>query len=115
MEEKRDTLQDYEYRQALEEEKLNNDTLGALKKILTTEEGVILFTYLFKNLDVTCVPEQDMIGDTLQEYLGFLRAGNSIFKLASNANSEVSAKILAQLERDRHADRLNRFRIENNR
>ena len=111
----RDKLQEYEERQYLDDQKLSQDALGAVTKILKTEEGRILFTYLFKNLDVLCVPEQDMKGELLQEYLGFLRAGNSIFKLASSADSETSARILAQLERDRHADKLNRFRIESGR
>lgn len=84
----------------------------AIRAILQTPEGITLFSYLYKNLDVMCVPE-DKQGDELHQYLGHLRAGNSIFKLASEANSEQSAKILANLERKRNDDRHEWYRIEN--
>jgi hypothetical protein len=35
--------------------------------------------------------------------LGFLRAGNSIFKLVAEANAQAAADILAQNEKDRYA------------
>ena len=91
----------------------HRDVLLAIAMILKQKEGRQLFSYLFKNFEVTCVPDIGMKGEELHEYLGFLRAGNSIYKLASEADSENAASILANLERKRYDDIYERHRIEN--
>ena len=91
----------------------HRDVLLAISAILKTKEGLQLFNYLFKNFEVMTAPSVGMQGLELHEYLGFLRAGNSIYKLACEANYEVAANILAKQERDRHADQYELYRIEN--
>lgn len=91
----------------------HQDVLLAMRAVLNTNEGVKLFKYLFKHFEVASVPERGLSNDDLQEYLGFLRAGNSIFKLTSEACSEISSKILAELERKRHESICEQYRIEN--
>jgi hypothetical protein len=59
------------------------------------------------------LPDKSMEGNILHEYLGFLRAGNSIYKLACEASSETAAHILAKIERERYEDKYEQFRIEN--
>lgn len=90
----------------------HRDVLLAIAVILKSREGIQLFNYLFKNFEVTTMPDRGMEGNNLHEYLGFLRAGNSIYKLACEADSEMAASILAKLERDRYAERYEQFRIE---
>ena len=91
----------------------HRDVLLAISSILKTKEGLQLFLYLFKNLDVTCVPERGMSEKDLHEYLGFLRAGNSVYKLACEADSETAASLLAKLERQRYEVLYEQHRIEN--
>jgi hypothetical protein len=91
----------------------HRDTLLAIASIIKTDEGRKLFKYFFKNFEVGCLPERGFNNDDLQEYLGFLRAGNSIYKLVCEADSEESARIMAKLERERYEHKYEQFRIEN--
>lgn len=88
----------------------HKDALLAIRELLKSKEGVELFRYLFKSLEVATVPEMGMDDRNLHDYLGFLRAGNSIYKLACEANAEVAASILTKLEREKY-DRKNREHI----
>jgi hypothetical protein len=91
----------------------HRDTLLAIAAILKTEQGQKLFRYLFKHLEVANLPERGLDNNTLQEYLGFLRAGNSIYKLACEAASEESSRILAKIERERYEHLYEQHRIQN--
>ena len=91
----------------------HRDVLLAIAALLKRPEGLTLFKYLFKNLDVTKLPEQDMEGNVLHDYLGFLRAGSSIYKLACEADSDIAASILAKLERERYDKAYEQYRLEN--
>jgi len=91
----------------------HRDVLLAIASILKSSEGIKLFRYFFKSFDVAKLPEQSMEGNILHEYLGFLRAGNSIYKLVCEADFEISASILSKLERERYDDINEQYRIEN--
>lgn len=91
----------------------HRDVLLAIAVLLKQKEGIQLFSYLFKNFEVTSLPDKSLKGDELHEYLGFLRAGNSIYKLASEADSEISASILAKMERTNYERIVEQYRIEN--
>lgn len=107
-----ENLLKYEAEKELQEHREHKEVLIAIAHILKTKEGLQLFTYLFKNLDVTMLPDRGMQANDLQEYLGFLRAGNSIYKLACEADSETSASIIAKLERKRYEDTYEQYRLE---
>lgn len=96
----------------LQDRREHQITLMAVASLLQTKEGKQLFKYLFKNMEVMTTPPLGMSGMDLHEYLGFLRAGNSIYKLACEANSEEAALILAKLERDRYAELYAQYREE---
>lgn len=89
------------------------DVLLAIAALIKTPEGKKLFRYLFKNLEVLNLPDKGMNEHILHEYLGFLRAGNSIYKLACRAASETASDIMAKIERERHEDEHEQQRIEN--
>jgi len=90
----------------------HRDVLLSIGVILKTNEGQQFFKYLFKTLDVTCTPTDGMEGAFLHEYLGHLKAGNSIYKLACEADPEISAKLLAKLERERYERILEQHRLD---
>lgn len=91
----------------------HQNVLLAIASILKTKEGLDLFKYLFKSLDVAQVPPVGMEGKDLHEYLGHLRAGNSIYKLASEADYEVTGKLTAQIERQKYDDLITEYRLSN--
>ena len=96
---------DYQFNPYSKEEisQIEHDTmLNNLRYILKTNEGRDLFKYLFKHFGVCELPDQIFTGDILFDYLGFLRAGESFFNIASQADSLTSATILAELKREKY-------------
>ena len=108
-----DKVKDYFTRIDREDYLEHRDALLAIGSIIKTDEGVKLFKYLFKSFDVAELPSQEMEGNVLHEYLGFLRAGNSIYKLTCEADSEIAASILSNIERKKYERICEQHRIEN--
>lgn len=106
-----ETLEEYHRNKEHQEMLEHRDVLLAIGALLKTKEGKDLFRYLFKNLDVSCVPEEGMEGNVLHNYLGFLRAGNSIYKLVCEADFEEAALLLSQIERKKYDDLIEQHRI----
>ena len=92
----------------------HQNVLLAIADILKTKSGLDLFKYLFKSLDVAQVPPVGMDGTELHEYLGHLRAGNSIYKLASEADYNITGTLTAQIERQKYDDLITEYRLINN-
>lgn len=87
-----------ETREAIE----HRDVLLDIRVILTTPSGKNFIKYLFKNLGAVELPELGLSGDILMDKLGFLRSGNAIFKLVSEANANEAGQILATIEKERY-------------
>lgn len=88
--------------QEMKERLEHRDVLESIKELLTTNSGRRFVKYLFKNLDVCELPAIGMTGDFLMDRLGFLRAGNSIFKIVAEANHKAAGEIIAQIEKDKY-------------
>jgi hypothetical protein len=106
-------LENYQHNKTRQEELEHRDVLLAIRSIFKQKEGLKFFKYLLKNLDVGMLPERGMTGENLSEYLGFLRAGNSIYKLACETDSETTASLMAQIEKEKHEDAIHLYRIKN--
>lgn len=91
----------------------HRDTLLAINSILREPHGEKFFKYLFKNLEVGNLPDQGLEDNRLHESLGFLRAGNSIYKLVCESDPEIAGNILSKIERERYERIAERSRIEN--
>jgi len=107
-----DKLIELENQRERQEALEHRDVLLAIGVLLKQQEGVQLFEYLFKTLDVTQLPESDMEDKILHEYLGFLRAGNAIYKLVCEADHVEAASILSKLERKRYEQIHEQHRVE---
>lgn len=81
----------------------HRDALLDVRAVLATISGRNFFKYLFKSFEVGVLPDYGLEGNFLHDKLGFLRAGNSIFKLVAEADAEQAATILAKIEKDRYA------------
>ena len=68
-----------------------------LKAILATDPGRNFIKFLLVNFDVGELPEQGIEGVELHETIGFLRAGQSIFQIVSQANRKIAGEILANI------------------
>ncbi len=88
-----------ERREALE----HRDVLLAIREILASPSGQMFFKYLFKHLEVTGLPELGLEGNILADKLGFLRAGNSIYKLVAEADARSACLLLATIEEEEYA------------
>lgn len=106
-------LQKYYQEKKRQEDLEHRDVLLAISAIISTDDGRKFFEYLFKNFEVANLPDRSLEGNILHEYLGFLRAGSSIYKLACEASSGDAAAILAKIERKRYDDAYEQHRIEN--
>lgn len=80
----------------------HQNALLDLRAIFSTPAGKRFFRYLFKNFEVATLPPQGIDGPLLFEKMGFLRAGNSIFELASEADFQIAANLLAQNKKDEY-------------
>ncbi len=78
------------------------DLLLHVRAILATASGKEVFKYFFDEFGVGQFPAPGLIEEQLRDELGNLRVGNSIFKLASEADFEIAGNLLAQLEKDRY-------------
>ena len=87
-----------EHKEAVE----HRDALLDIAAILATSSGKRFFKYLFKELQVGELPAQGVEGNYLMDTLGFLRAGNAIFKLVAEADAGKAGEILAKIEREKY-------------
>ncbi len=90
----------------LEERTEHANALRNIDTIMSTPAGRGFMKYLFKHLDVCEMPEFGLQGEILHDRLGFLRAGNSIYKIACEANFEVAAQLMAQIEKEKYAQKI---------
>lgn len=81
----------------------HRDALLNIRAILATPAGRGFFKYLFTALEVNELPPLGFDSALLMDKLGFLRAGNSIFKLVAEADAQTAADLLAQNEKERYA------------
>jgi hypothetical protein len=106
-------LEKFYNEQDRQEQLEHRDVLLAIGSILQSKEGREIFGYLFKNFDVAEAPEIGLTGEVLHDRLGFIRAGNSIYKLVCEADFDIAASILSKIERDRYVKKYNEHRLKN--
>jgi hypothetical protein len=90
----------------MKERSEHDKVLNAIKDVLATQSGRHFIKYLLKSFDVAETPEIGLPHDVLLDKMGFLRAGNSIFKIVSQANHEIAGALLAQIEKEKYEELL---------
>lgn len=86
----------------IKERLAHRDVLLDIQAILSTKSGKNFIKYLFSSFQVGELPVVGISGDYLMDRLGFLRAGNSIFKIVAEANPEIAGQLLGQIEKEKH-------------
>lgn len=107
------SIEEFENQQALNEIKEQSDAVNAIKELVKTKEGMLLFHYLVKILDVGELP--DHLEDA--ERLGFLRTGKTIYNLLAMADLGRASQIFAdvQIEKQRILNEHRRIELEQQR
>lgn len=90
---------------AIKEQIEHQNTLVDIRNVLSTKAGKSFIKYLLKHFEMGTLPEQGLPDPLLREYLGFLKAGQAVFAIVSQASPEDAALLLAQIERERYAIR----------
>lgn len=81
----------------------HRNVLLDIRAILATNSGKNFIQYLFKHLGASELPELGLTGEILMDKLGFLRAGNSVFKLIAEADADIAGNLLSKNEKEKHA------------
>lgn len=76
--------------------------LTDLSFILQRIEGQRLFKYLFKHFGVSELPPLNIDPDFRLDMMGYLRAGKALFEIASQANSQATGLILAEIQKEKY-------------
>lgn len=88
----------------------HREVVDAIQKLLAISEGRILIKYLLDSFGVNELPELGLEGNFLHDRLGFLRAGQSLFKIISEADHIEAGRLVAEIERERrNEDREDRY------
>jgi hypothetical protein len=103
----------FQKREAEKEAIEHRDAVLNLKAVLKTDAGRSFIKFLLKSFDVGELPSKGLTGVELHETIGFLRSGQSIFQIVSQAEPEVAAKLLANLEREKYEKLQELYVLEN--
>lgn len=80
----------------------HRDVLLDIRAVLTTSPGMRFIKYLFREFEVGQLPPLGIEGSLLMDKLGSLRAGSALFVLVAEANAELAAKLLAEIEKEKY-------------
>lgn len=80
----------------------HRDALLDARAIIKTPQGRRFFKYLFRNYSPLDVPPIGLEETILREQIGHWRACNVIFALVSQADHEVSAQLLAEIQKEHY-------------
>ena len=69
--------------------------------VLSTPQGQSVIKYLLKNLDFGELPATNIPSNLRDEYIGFLRGGQILFEMVSQADTIKAGLILAQIQKEK--------------
>lgn len=92
---------DKETQQELRDQLEHQTAVVALQSIIASKDGRKVFKYLFKSLGVNELPEIGLEGDIMHQLLGHYRAGQSVFKMACEANHNIAGQLIAEIEKEK--------------
>lgn len=74
-----------------------------LSHVMGTAQGRGVLKYLIKHFGVGDLPAPGLPEDIAKEYIGWLRAGQSIFEIAAQADSAKASMILAEIIKEKNS------------
>lgn len=73
-----------------------------LKVLLSRPDGKVFMKYLMKHFGVGEIPPIGMDVDTLRDFMGFSRAGESIFSIAAQADPITTGILIAEIQKEKY-------------
>lgn len=90
-------MTDQEKEEALEHAEIKK-SIGA---VLSSPHGKRFIKYLFKSFSVGEFPPVGMTDKDLLEYMSYLRAGNSIYKIVLESDPDLTGFLITEIEKER--------------
>lgn len=72
----------------------------AIRALFKTHEGKLFFKYLLKEFKVGDLPPIGMEGPLLHDYLGFCRAGYSLFEILTKISPVETSLLMADIVKE---------------
>jgi hypothetical protein len=94
------------YKEVQAEMKEHETMLLDLGLVLSTPQGQNFAKYLMKHFGVGELPAINIPDKLRDEYIGFLRAGQSIFEIVSQADNIKAGLLLAQIQKEKYENAL---------
>jgi hypothetical protein len=79
----------------------HQNTLKSIQVVMSMGHGRNFIKYLFKNFCVGDYPPVGIKGEDLLEYMSYLRAGNSIYKIVLEAAPDLTGQLITEIEKGR--------------
>lgn len=98
---KQETLQEQQMREQVEYQNCLND----IRTVLGTAPGKRFMLYLLKSLNYGDFPPPGFPENMLQDRLGFLRAGQSIFEMIVQAHPDHAGDLAAIIAKERYVQK----------
>ena len=92
------------YKEVVSQISEHEHMLQDLSLILASAQGQNFIKYLMKHFGVAELPEINIPDKLRDEYIGFLRAGQALFEIVSQADNIKAGLILAQIQKDKYDD-----------
>lgn len=86
-------------KQELQEALEHQNTLSNIRTVLNVGAGREFIKYLFNSFNVGHLPPVGMRGEDLIEFMSFLRAGNTIYRILLEAAPEITGQLITELEK----------------
>jgi hypothetical protein len=74
-----------------------------LKTVLDTQSGTELFKYLFKHFMVTETVPIGLPDEVKNDWLGYIRAGQSLFSIVAQADAFKAGNIIAETTKEKYS------------
>ena len=79
----------------------HDDVLKAISIVISSPHGKKFIKYLFNEFSVGGFPPVGLYGEPLTEYMAYLRAGNSIYKMILESAPEQTGQLISDMEKER--------------
>jgi hypothetical protein len=86
----------------LRAEQLKHDEiLKSISVVISSPHGKKFIKYLFNEFSIGGFPPVGLYGEALTEYMAYLRAGNSIYKMVLESAPEQTGQLISDMEKER--------------
>jgi hypothetical protein len=79
----------------------HDEMLKSISVVISNPHGKKFIKYLFNEFSVGGFPPVGLYGEQLTEFMAYLRAGNSIYKIILESAPEQTGQLISDMEKER--------------